>query len=459
MRTIPILAALLPFLLAAPTHAQDAALIAKGEAVAVAADCAGCHMDRKSGALYSGGLALASPMGDIHVRNITPDPGTGIGGWSFADFEQAIRNGKSKNVGYLFPAMPYTSYRFMSDEDLKALYAFFMKGVKPVEHAVPQTDLGFPFVRPAMIVWNTFFLNNEKPVAPARADAKVLRGQYLVQVLGHCGECHTPRGMMMQSRSGDALLSGGDVAGWRAPNITSDASGIGEVPDAELKAFLKTGKTTHRIAGGDMGDAIRRSLSTLPDNDIEAMVAFLKATTPVRTAKGAPIVKMVAPLDLAKVEQPLDRSKAADASTTDGAKLYLAACASCHGVDGELKSGTRPSLRLNATVRAASPNNVIQSIAYGVNLGRLDTTSLMLPFRASLSEAQIASVASYVRQRFGGIQGAVTTQEATDIMKGRIGVPWLIRNARILAWLGVAAAVVLAALGLIVRARRRPSTS
>lgn len=422
----------------------------RGELIAIAADCAGCHLHPGSGSEFAGGLPINSPMGTIYARNITPDPETGIGRWTLADFDAAVRQGKSKELGHLYPAMPYTSYRYMTDDDLKALFEYLMKDVRPVKNVAPETNLGFPYLRPAMIVWNTLFAGSGAPPGLENASEQQRRGQYLVDVLGHCGECHTPRGILFQTKASSAHLGGGTVGGWEAPNISSDKTGIGDWSTQQIKTFFTHGKANSAIAGGDMSLVARLSLSKLPDSDLDAMAAYLQATAAVVSQPRAPIVQSVAKISLTEAEPVNGGFKDfADTSTTNGAVLYLSACATCHGADGSLSNGAGPSLTQSRAVRAANPINVVQTIASGINLGAMDKTRLMPAFRSDLSAAQIAAIATYVRQRFGGSSGIVTEAEATSIIDGTVGTPWLMLNARWLAWLGVAAGILVVAWGLI----------
>ncbi|MBE2293902.1 MAG: c-type cytochrome [Phycisphaerales bacterium] len=429
----------------------------RGKLIAIAGDCAACHANPAGGSEFSGGFALATPMGKVYARNITSDPKTGIGGWTLQEFDQALRGGRSKNIGHLYPAMPYTSYRYMTDDDVKALYDYLMDEVQPVQNAVPETHLGFPFLRSAMVFWDALFSGSGKAPTLENASPQIQRGQYLVDVLGHCGECHTPRGLMLQSKAGSEHLGGAVVGSWYAPNISSDKNGIGRWTDEELKKFLEHGKVKSANAGGDMGLAVRVSLSQLPQSDLDAVVAYLKATPPVVGQPLAPVVEKVAPIEPASVE-PVNADYKAffDASSTNGTLLYLSACAACHGVDGSLAKGAGPSLTHSGAVRASNPINVVQTITTGINLGELDQQHLMPSFRSELNDAQIAAIASYVRQRFGGIQQSVSESEVVSILKGTHDIPWLLLNARWLAWLGLIAgfAVVIGG-GLLIARRAR----
>ncbi len=439
----------------AQNTAQSTSPASRGELVALASDCAGCHANPDGSSDYAGGLALDTPMGTIYARNITPDKDTGIGSWTLEDFSDAVRDGKSKALGRLYPAMPYTSYHGMTDEDVSALYDFIMKEVKPVNHAVPETDLGFPFLRPSMLFWDAMFADSGKAPAVDSSNPAVQRGAYLVNVLGHCGECHTPRGGLYQLQSSSKHLSGSVVGGWHAPNITSDTTGIGDWPAEKLKKFLSHGKVRGANAGGDMGLAVRMSLSQFPDSDLDAMVAYLKATKPIAGQPLAPVVSSVAPIDLTRGEPVNSGYKDfADSSTTDGEVLYLSACATCHGVNGALDDGGGPNLTQSSAVRAASPVNIVHTIATGIDLDGLDTDHLMPSFRSEFNDAQIAAVASYVRQRFGGYQDTISESQAKEVLAGSVGASWLMLNARWLAWVGVLV-VIAVIVGILMRLLRR----
>ncbi len=202
-----------------------------------------------------------------------------------------------------------------------------------------------------------------------------------------------------------------------------------------------------------MGLAVRMSLSKLPESDVDAMVAYLKATSPVVGLPEALIVDIPAPVDITRVEpRNTDYESFYSSDSTDGAALYVAACATCHGVDGSLPDGAGPSLTQSRAVRAENAINVVQTVTQGINLVELDRLTLMPSFRSEMTNAQIAAVSSYVRQRFGGIDSAVSAAEVESILGGRVGVPWIMLNARWLAWLGIVAAGMFALL-LFLRSR------
>src|SRR5262252_5027091 len=181
-----------------------AALVARGRYLAQAADCAACHT-APGGAPFAGGLAMQSGFGAIYSTNITPDPDHGIGRWSAEDFWRALHDGVRRDGEQLYPAMPYTSYRGMTRSDADAIYAYVMQ-LPPMKVANRRTELNFPFnVRLGMVGWNVLFLHDSLPAVSAGSSPAWQRGRYLVNVLGHCGECHTPRGIAGEMELSRAL--------------------------------------------------------------------------------------------------------------------------------------------------------------------------------------------------------------------------------------------------------------
>ncbi len=430
--------------MAQPTDA-DPALVEEGQHVAMAGDCAGCH-----GTSLAGGDPVASPIGDIYASNITPDTETGIGAWTLAQFSYVLRKGKSP-TGHIYPAMPYTSYTGLDDGQIAALYSYLMLGVDPVRNVPQETTLPFPFMRPAMIGWNMLFLDEGKAVgAVPVTDDRAMRGRVLVESLGHCTACHTPRGSLMEPLSG-RHLGGGMVDGWWAPNITPGEGGIGGWSDKTLATFLRTGHTERAVAAGEMGTVVSRSLSHLPDDDIGAIVAYLRAVPAVASKVPGASASTAAEAQAAMPDAGLQPSggwqEMVSHDTLDGGQLYQSACASCHGIDGRgSRTLAHPSLRQIGSVTAPQGSTLVQVIAAGVNRTVNGTTVLMPGFRASLNDAQIAALANHVRATFGGVSQAIEPAQVSTLLKGSLDTPWLIRNA---TWLAIAG-LVIAALVLIV---------
>jgi mono/diheme cytochrome c family protein len=361
----------------ATTAAQDP-LVRQGRYVARAADCFSCHT-APGGRTFAGGDELKTPFGPIYAPNITQDPNTGIGRWSESDFTRALRLGVRPDGKLLYPAMPYAAYTKMSDADLKALWAF-MRTVPAVAHAVepPEKTLHFPFnVRADLAAWQALYF---KP-GPWQPDSSKSyawnRGSYLVQALGHCSECHTPRNLA-QAPKRHYELTGAQLQGWYAPDISTDAySKITHYDVPELAHFFRTGHLPdNTTAFGPMREAIHDSLRYLSEGDLEAVATYLKnAPTP----------------DL----QSTERVRASAAQIESGRRLYGDHCASCHGTDGHGVSGEIPSLDGNSAVTAAQGNDLVMAMLQGFTPH--GTYGAMGSFARDLDDAQIADIANYVR--------------------------------------------------------------
>jgi alcohol dehydrogenase (quinone), cytochrome c subunit len=283
-RLIAVIGLALPLALpiSARAAAADDALVARGAYLAKVGDCVACHSAPK-GKPFAGGLPMTTPMGRIYTTNITPDPDTGIGKWSEEDFEKALRQGVAKDGHNLYPAMPYPSYAKVRDDDVKALYAYFLKGVAPVNQANRESDIPFPLnMRWPLKLWNAVFLDKGVYQDKSGKDVAWNRGAYLVQGLGHCGSCHTARGIAFQEKAldetGSAYLTGGVLDGWFASNLTGEHNvGLGRWSETDVTQFLKTGANTHASAFGSMTDVINNSTQAMNDEDVAAMSRYLKS--------------------------------------------------------------------------------------------------------------------------------------------------------------------------------------
>ncbi|MHC1479809.1 c-type cytochrome [Frateuria aurantia] len=451
-------------------------LAAKGAYIARAADCAACHTE-PGGKAYAGGYAIASPLGTIYATNITPSKTAGIGGWSEAQFARAVREGVSADGHRLYPAMPYTDYAGISDSDIHALYTYLNQQVAPVDTPPAHvTQLGFPYgIRASMAFWDLLYLKKPSHAEVDPQDS-LARGRYLVDVLGHCSSCHTPRNLLMATDS-KRYLAGGDVAGWHAPNITSDPNaGIGGWSEDELAGFLKTGHAAGKAqAAGGMAEAVEHSLRYLSDSDLHAMAAYLKsvpaqadpAVSQPDYSYGQPPAKTYdldnaqsrTSLDAASASTPIGAALLASRTYTDlpkvteGARLFADACASCHQPSG---AGTEdhyyPSLYHNSTTGAATPNNLVMAILHGVDRKGADGPTYMPAFAQDMNDEQVAAVASYVASRFGNPQLKVDAGTVRELRAGgpppalKAMMPWL---------LALGGIVVLIVLGLIIHLLRR----
>jgi alcohol dehydrogenase (quinone), cytochrome c subunit len=392
----------------AAAHADEAENpLSRGEYVARAGDCVACH-SVPGGKAFAGGLKMGSPLGNIYSTNITPDPETGIGGYSLADFDAALRRGVAKDGHHLYPAMPYPSYAKLTDEDVRALYDFFLKEVPPVRQAnLPSEIPSYLSYRWPLAIWNLVFTTSGSYVAKSGHDAKWNRGAYLVQGLGHCGACHSPRGLAFQEKaldetSGD-FLAGAMLDGWSAPNLHGDArTGLGQWSEADLAEFLKTGHNRDGAAFGSMIDVVNNSTPYLSDDDIAAMAAYLKSLPPVATQ--APYAYDDATTKALRGGHP----------EHPGGVVYLGACGACHGSDGKGFSPYMPRLAGNPTVLDTDPSSLINVVLNGsmplVVKGTPDAYR-MPQFRLQLTDQQIADVVSFIRAGWGNGAPAATAAQ------------------------------------------------
>lgn len=446
---------------AVATASSDALLVEKGRKLAVAADCAACHTAPKGGASFAGGYPIASPLGSIYATNITPSKTAGIGSYSLDDFSRALRQGLRKDGAHLYPAMPYTAYAQISDEDTEALYAYFMHGVEPVDQAAPQTALPFPFnIRLSMAVWNALYLKDQRFKPDASKPPEWNHGAYLVDALAHCSTCHTPRNAMMAEDS-SRYLGGGSLGAWYAPNISSDAiNGIGGWTEAELVQYLKTGRVPGKAqAAGPMAEAIEHSLQHLPDSDIQAMASYLKQTKAVAGGETQPRFRY---------GQASLQSEDTQRGLVDGAdagwKVFSGSCAHCHQANASgTANGEYPSLFHNSVTGADRADNLIATILHGVDRTVQGRAHFMpafgdaASFTDRLSDQEIADVSNYVLTQYGNPAVKVQPADVAAVRAG--GKPPLIAQ---LPGLILPAAVLLLVLVLafiVIRQRRKAAAS
>ncbi|MET4116148.1 nicotinate dehydrogenase subunit B [Bradyrhizobium sp. JR4.1] len=390
---IGIGAALLPGRAIAPITRPDAsvysaATIARGQQLAALGNCAECHT-MIGGALNAGGRALETPFGTIYATNITPDVETGIGAWSYPAFERAMRDGLHRDGRQLYPAFPYTHFSKTGDADMQALYAYLM--AQPVVRATqPANTLAFPFnLRPLLAGWNALF-HQTREFKPDPAKSEVWnRGAYLVEGLGHCSGCHSPRNALGAEQRG-AYLAGGFAEGWEAPPLTSLSHAPIPWSEDELFAYLRTGHSRyHGVAAGPMAPIVR-DLAALPDQDIRAMAVYLNSFNDAATdgkAQDAIALK-------------LEASTQVTMPSSAGARLYQGACAVCHEVGGLPLFGSRPSLALNSNLHSATSDNLVQIILHGIAEPVSSDLGYMPAFKNSMSDAQVEELVTFLRKQF-----------------------------------------------------------
>lgn len=439
-------------------HAQaepDATTIEQGRRLSVAADCAACHTAPKGGAPFAGGYPIDSPLGTIYSSNITPSKTAGIGNYTLEEFSRSLRQGVRKDGAHLYPAMPYTSYTQITDADIAALYAYFMHGVKAVDTPAPETSLPFPFnIRMSMGPWNTLFLKDERFTPDSSKSAVINRGAYLAGALAHCTTCHTPRNAFMAEDS-KAELGGGSLGAWYAPNITSDpVHGIGGWTDEELLQYLKTGHARGKgQAAGPMAEAIENSLQHLPDEDLKAIVAYLRQTAPVTGTESKPRFSFGEPSKTEVAQRGLT------IGVDPGWRVFSASCAHCHQANGDgTKNGEYPSLYHNTATGADRPDNLIATILHGVQRKVGDRDYFMpgfgdnASFTDKLSDQEIADVSNYVLTNYGNPSVKVTADDVKVVRAG--GKPPLLAQLRPFILPGIAV-ILLALIALLIRRRSR----
>jgi mono/diheme cytochrome c family protein len=391
-----------------PASLAGESLVQRGEYLAHAADCMVCHTT-KGGQEYAGGLGFKLPFGMLYSTNITPDKETGIGNYSDRDFLNAVQHGTRRDGAPLYPAMPYTSYSYLTDEDALAIKAYLF-GLAPVHVTRVQNTLAFPFnQRWAMVFWSTLFNRDVRFEPNAQQSAEWNRGAYLAEALAHCGECHTPRNLAFALDNRNKF-AGAITAGWRAFNITSDkTTGLGDWRDEDLETYLSTGHaTSHGTASGPMGEAVDESFSKLAPEDIHALVAFLRSVPP--------IVSPDLPATRAPAASPSHKVASATADP-HGKMLFEGACVSCHGWSGSSAISPFATLTGAWAVNDPGATNVAQIVISGTKRHGPSGAISMPAFGAIYSDNEIAILTNYVTARFGSKASAITAEQVADLRK------------------------------------------
>ncbi|EKS71648.1 MULTISPECIES: c-type cytochrome [Caballeronia] len=390
---------------------SDPKLVARGEYLAKAGDCSACH-DAADHTPLGGGLPVNSPFGPIYASNITPDPTFGIGRYSLKEFSDALRYGKRRDGERLYPAMPYASFAKMNDADVTALYAYLMHGVTPAAKRAPRTHLPFPFnQRWGMLFWTFAFGNRDEFSPDPKQSAQWNRGAYLVQGLGHCGACHTPRGPAYNelgySEASPLYLTGGVVDHWLAPNLTGDrGSGLGRWSRQDIVNFLRTGHGAGTIAFGAMAPAVEDSTQYLTDLDLNAIGEYLKSLPP-QQAYGAYDNDARAKLQTA-------RSLETGENERPGAGIYLSFCARCHQPDGRGEPGKVAALAGAPLVLAEDPTSIMRIVIEGSKSPATETgpeAQKMPAFHHELTSHEIAEVISFIRSTWGNHAAPVSDRQ------------------------------------------------
>ena len=412
-------AALFSIIVAATTvsaFAQNETL-SKGEYLARLGNCVACHTV-EDGAPFAGGLKMHVPMlGSIYTTNITPDPETGIGDYSLADFDRAMRLGVAKDGHNLYPAMPYPSYAKISEDDMQALYDYFMNEVTAVKQPNLPNEIESPKdARWPLALWNSLMLDEDRYQPNPEQSEAWNRGAYLVQGLGHCGACHTPRGAMLQEKGMDDsspdFLSGAVLDHWYASSLNGDInSGLGRWSEADITAFLKTGKNQYGKAFGTMVEVVNNSTAHMTDADLQAVAVYLKSLPAQKEKDAAPYQYN---------SSTADQLAGSDFSDP-GAMIYYQNCIYCHGVEGAGRGPYMPPLAGNPVLMDPDPSSLI-NITLNGSL-RLVSDGLpeaydMPAYRLMLDDQQIADVVSFIRNGWGNVASKVTAESVATIRAG-----------------------------------------
>ncbi|MDE8343648.1 MAG: cytochrome c [Acidocella sp.] len=394
----------------APLPTDQAALIARGKYLTLAADCMPCHTGPNH-APFSGGLVMNTPFGGLASPNITADKDTGIGNWTDKQFWNALHYGTSPGRSYLvfpkfiYPAMPYTSYTKLTYQDVMAIKAYLFS-LPPVKVAETPSSMMFPFnQRPVLLGWRILFFRSGPMTMDPSWNDQIKNGAYLTEALGHCGECHTPRNFM-SGLIADQSLAGAPIDSFYAPNISSDKTyGVGGWSQDDLVAYLYAGGNAKKgSAYGPMGEVVQYSMSQIPKSDVQDIATYLQTITPPRSTPPS-----------AGTPEALAAAKA------NGAKVYAADCQGCHQAAGTGLMTLIPGLAGNGSVTAAEPFNVIGAVLGG--LGPWNHGPAMPPFAASLSDTDISDVTNYVRTMWGNDGTANATPAEVKSLRDIAVVP------------------------------------
>ena len=392
--------------LASPT--QDEALVAKGRYLAALGNCASCHT-RKGGPPFGGGVAFPiavdwsrEPLGTLYSSNISPDPETGIGNWTPADFSRAMRAGVSRSGEHLYPVFPYTAFAGLTREDMAAIFAY-IRSLEPVRSSPPQNDLPFPIDwRGSLVVWKWLYADRGVHRPDGTRSAEWNRGAYLVRALGHCGACHSPRNLLLAEIPERALSGGthfhpvspGRQRLWAAVNLTPAATGLVAWSADDIASYLKTGHSQKAGRFGPMDSVIAEGTRHLTEDDALAVAEYLKSLPPAEVIA-----------EVASIPGQWER----------GLAIYAEHCEDCHMASGRGNFFKAPPLAGSAVVQAPAPFSLINIILYGAAVP--DDVAApyrlwedMVPYRDKLNDAEIAALGNYLRSAWGNRGGSVTEE-------------------------------------------------
>lgn len=387
----------------------DKAMVERGRVLANYGDCTACHT-REDGEPFAGNLPLPTPFGTIYTTNITPDVDSGIGGWSKEAFRRAMKEGVDRKGNHLYPAFPYDHFTKVKTEDIDAIYAYLMAGVAPVKEAPRENDLPFPLnIRQTLYVWKALFLDQTPFQPDPTRDAQWNEGAYLVEGLGHCGACHTPRNLMGAETT--PAYGGGFAEGWYAPPLNKDA--LSQLPwtQQELVVYLMDGwHANHGMAAGPMTPVVN-ALHNQNEIDVFAIATYVQTLR----AGEKPIDASAARAAALKREWGHPEAPPVPAEFAAGAKVFAQSCAQCHR-----NGGATVPLALQTSIHAPDPGSVVHAIWSGIRPPTGALGRSMPAFGPQLTEAETAALVKFLRARYtdkkawSGVDSAVK-----DVRQGK----------------------------------------
>ncbi|HEY2247575.1 MAG TPA: cytochrome c [Bradyrhizobium sp.] len=367
--------------------------IARGKALVDAGGCHSCHTSDPAKP-FAGGVRIETPFGAITSPNLTPDRETGIGAWSEQDFYRALRAGTAPNGSRYYPAFPYPYFARLTRDDIFAIRAY-LGTLTPYSTKTPPPDLRFPLnFRVVMRAWNYLFFRPGILEPDQQKGAEWNRGRYLVEALGHCGACHTPKNLFGADRRNRAF-AGGLVDGWFAPRLdAAERSGLASWKVEDIVEYLASGRNQKSHAGGPMAEVVVNSTSKMRDADLRAIAVYLKELPP---GTSEPLV-----------------SPPPETAMASGKAIYDHYCIACHEADGSSSPGVYPPLDRNALLQSADPSSTLRVILEGaqtVITPRAPNTGSMPAYARQFSDQDVADVTTYIRNSFGNSAPMVSAEQ------------------------------------------------
>ncbi|MYM33323.1 c-type cytochrome [Duganella sp. FT94W] len=387
----------------APETTVNIAQIERGKYLAQAGDCIACHTVPGQ-AIFSGNRAMPTPFGNLYAPNITPDKDTGIGKWTPAQFYDMLHTGRSPDGKLLYPAMPFASYTKVTREDSDAIFAYLMS-VPAVHKVNREHELRFPYNNRSLLIgWRTLYFQEGEYKANPQQSVEWNRGAYLVQGLGHCAMCHSPINALGGSAEAKAFQGGLiPMQNWYAPSLTSNReAGLGNWALQDIMDLLQTGVSHRGTVYGPMAEVTFNSLQYLSDADVKAMAVYLKSL----------------PGDDPPTPPPAPLTNDVQQQFAEGQRIYEAHCATCHAADGRGMPPHFPPLAANQSILMSSSVNPVRMIlngGYPPGTRKNPMPYGMPPFAQDLNDAQVAAVATYIRNAWGNGATPVTPQQVNQL--------------------------------------------